>query len=114
MKFSDMMGKGQRKGATDTDDEPEGATSDAAATRFTPVAAESSIRLGGNRSELDEAAAAVGGGSPLADPSISEVVAELAPRAAGTRTAPVADAPVDTASWLDGMHEIDDDLLPGD
>jgi len=111
MKFSDMMGKGQRKGATDSEVATEDAGTDAAATRFTPVGAETPVRLGGTRSELDDAAAALGGGGPLEDPTISEVVAELAPRPATARTATAA--PADDGTWLDGISRIDDDLLPG-
>jgi hypothetical protein len=43
------------------------------------------------------------------EPSISEVVAELAPRPA---MAAVTDQQLDTSAWLDGIPSIDDDLLP--
>ena len=44
-----------------------------------------------------------------APPSISDVVAELAPRPADRRRGP---QPLDTGAWLDGIDAIDDDLLP--
>jgi hypothetical protein len=43
---------------------------------------------------------------PLGPPSISDVVAELAPRPETAGASP------DTGTWLDGIDTIDDDLLP--
>ena len=143
MKFSDMMGKRDR-GTTEAT-EPQ-LPADAATA---PPVPEAPIRLGGNRSELDEAAAAFGPGAvtheaaapppatgttsfvaapptaaappdaappvaappvptPEGPPSISDVVAELAPRP----VAAVTDQQLDTSAWLDGINSIDDDLLP--
>jgi hypothetical protein len=49
----------------------------------------------------------------LAPPSISDVVAELAPRpASASVAAAVTDQQLDTSAWLDGITSIDDDLLP--
>jgi WAS/WASL-interacting protein len=45
----------------------------------------------------------------IAPPSISDVVAELAPR---PNVAVVTDQQLDASSWLDGINSIDDDLLP--
>ena len=45
----------------------------------------------------------------LEQPSISDVVAELAPRPAA---AAVTDQQLDASAWLDGINSIDDDLLP--
>jgi hypothetical protein len=47
-------------------------------------------------------------------PSISDVVAELAPRpaTAPAAAAAVSDQQLDTSAWLDGINSIDDDLLP--
>jgi hypothetical protein len=125
MKFSDMMGKRDR-GTTEVT-EPD-LPSEA---RTAPPVPEAPVRFGGNRSELEEAAAAFGGSvtpppappappaptlpappappAVLAPPSISDVVAELAPRPA---SASVTDQQLDTSAWLDGINSIDDDLLP--
>jgi hypothetical protein len=128
MKFSDMMGKRDRRSSevTEPPRPPEAATA--------PPVPEAPVRFGGNRSELDEAAAAFGTEAttreaavapPAADPatfvaapppivepdgplSISDVVAELAPRP----VAAVTDQQLDTSAWLDGINSIDDDLLP--
>ena len=43
------------------------------------------------------------------EPSISEVVAELAPRPGAAR---VTDQQIDASAWLDDIPSIDDDLLP--
>ena len=133
MKFSDMMGKRDRGASEVTDPQrsPEAATA--------PPVPEAPVRFGGNRSELDEAVAAFGSdtvtreapvvppaappaaGAPAAvappttpgPPSISDVVAELAPRpATAPAAAAVTDQQLDTSAWLDGINSIDDDLLP--
>jgi len=114
MKFSDMMGKRDRGTTEVTEPElpPE--------ARTAPPVPEAPIRFGGNRSELEEAAAAFGTVTPppappavLAPPSISDVVAELAPRpASASVAAAVTDQQLDTSAWLDGINSIDDDLLP--
>ena len=112
MKFSDMMGKGDADTTEVT--EPELPTE----ARSAPPAPEAPIRFGGSRSDADDAAVeqvdaeATSGSAvapPLADPSISDVVAELAPRPS---TALVTDQQIDTSAWLDGISSIDDDLLP--
>ncbi len=126
MKFSDMMGKRDRGTTEVTDPQPPAEAATA------PPVPEAPVRFTGARSELDEAAAALGNGAvtreatvvppvaetvaftpaprpavePLGPPSISDVVAELAPRPA------TAGAPLDTGTWLDGIDTIDDDLLP--
>ncbi len=128
MKFSDMMGKRDRGTTEVTEPQP---PADAATA---PPVPEAPIRFTGVRSELDEAAAALGAGAvtheasavppvaetavftpaprpavePLAPPSISDVVAELAPRPA----AAVQGDPLDAGAWLDRVDTIDDDLLP--
>jgi len=144
MKFSDMMGKRDRGTAEVTEPElpPE--------ARTAPPVPEAPIRFGGNRTELDDAAAAFGSvappppappapaaapvealdetapaalapaaapaqPAPLAPPSISDVVAELAPRPASTpvpTAAAATDQQLDASAWLDGVNSIDDDLLP--
>ena len=127
MKFSDMMGKRDRGTTEVTEPQlpPEAASA--------PPVPEAPIRFGGNRSELGDAAAAVGGVAitqhgrataarrcpatftaapapvvePDGPPSIRDVVAELAPRPAAA-----TDQQLDTSAWLDGINSIDDDLLP--
>jgi hypothetical protein len=135
MKFSDMMGKRDRKATEVT--EPE-----APEARTAPPVPEAPIRLGGNRSELDDAVAAFGhvppsppaapaetgavtAPTPVVEapvvvrppapeppstgrPSIHEVVAELAPRTPSA----VTDQQLDASAWLDGINTVDDDLLP--
>jgi len=101
MKFSDMMGKDRR---TASDEE-----APTAATPPPPPPEAAPIRLGSERDELTDAAAALDPETPAepAPPSISDVVAELAPRV------PATDAgPRDPGSWLDGLTGVDDDLLP--
>ncbi len=118
MKFSDMMGKGSAKAPVEEAAE----TTDAAPT--TPWTAAQApgapIRFGsqpGEPSPGDAPTEPVG--TPalermLTEPSIMDVMHELAPRAgAPTSAASVAsEAELDTTSWLEGLGSIDDDLLP--
>lgn len=124
MKFSDMMGKKDRDTTEVAEPQPPPEAHSA------PPVPEAPIRFGGNRTDVHDPAATYGSGSitpeaspasplappeitatepsPLAQPSISDVVAELAPRPAAAAT----DQQLDASAWLDGINTIDDDLLP--
>jgi hypothetical protein len=109
MKFSDMMGKKDHD-ATEVD-EPELPPE----ARSAPPVPEAPIRFGGPPSDTAEPVVADGVGAiappdapALDQPSISDIVAELAPRPAAT----ASDEQLDTSAWLDGINTIDDDLLP--
>ena len=107
MKFSDMMGKGDKGGV----DAEVTETSTPPAQPSTPTVPDAPIRFGGTESvEAAQPESTVATDTELAPPSISDVVSELAPRAA----VPVAAAPaeLDATAWLEGLTEIDDDLLP--
>lgn len=150
MKFSDMMGKGERDGSTEVAEAIE-TDADSGSTALPPLDARSApsappadIRFSGGVTPAASAPPpAPPPAPPAADvpappvdappieappieaprlaPSISDVVAELAPRAAPASTAtavsaaPAAtatDEQLDTSAWLDGINDIDDDLLP--
>ena len=117
MKFSDMMGKGSAKAPVE---EPE--TTDAAPTTQWTAAPvpEAPIRFG-----PQPAVASIGDASTepvetplpervMSEPSIMDVMNELAPRPGGPTSAVSAasEAELDTTAWLEGLGSIDDDLLP--
>lgn len=121
MKFSDMMGKGERD-STVVEDATEVVTdpADAAATEV----AEAPIRFGGVRSDPAPTATAAPSveapvaSEPIVEPivptrdyALRDVVAELAPSARITPTV-ASDQELDATSWLEGLTSIDDDLLP--
>jgi len=110
MKFSDMMGKkdNDTTEVAEPDLPPE--------ARTAPPLPEAPIRFAANRSDLEEAGTTTPAPPELTtteprtlvQPSISDVVAELAPRPASAAT----DQQLDASAWLDGINTIDDDLLP--
>ena len=125
MKFSDMMGKGNKTEEAD-------AETAAVAARFSaPPVPEAPVQFGGNRSEttspleVPETLA-----TPVPEPVVAETVAtepvvhtiddqvsmadvmsELVPRVGASVTA-AAPAELDASAWLDGLTIVDDDLLP--
>jgi len=113
MKFSDMMGKG--KAATDEAD----AETEAVAARLkAPPMPEAPIRFGTPPvvaeeapTAIDEAAAIDMPAATDPQPAILEVMAELAPRKPEVSVA--SDQQLDATAWLEGLADIDDDLLPG-
>ena len=117
MKFSDMMGKSGKAAV----DEAE-ATETVPAPPSAPRAPEAPIRFGENRADTTEvplADADVATAPPVVEavvhePSVAEVMAELAPRAAPTPPAAARadDSELDATAWLEGLSTIDDDLLP--
>ncbi len=119
MKFSDMMGKGSDKAAV-----ADGEATEAAATptQWTPAPApEAPIRFGSQPAGSSGNATAEVGAieapvleRTLAQPSIMDVMNELAPRPGAPMAAASAasDAELDTTAWLEGLGSIDDDLLP--
>ena len=134
MKFSDMMGKRDRDTTEVTEPQlpPEAATAPPvpeAPIRFgqgRSAFEDATAAVGGGTitpprppaSPLASTAApeTVAAPPPLTtepprslEPSISEVVAELAPRPAA---AAVTDQQLDASAWLDDIPSIDDDLLP--
>ena len=118
MKFSDMMGKGSAKAA---DDETE-ATDTAAPTaqRAAASAPEAPIRFGSQPAESSsvdtptEPVTTPALEQLMSEPSIMDVMNELAPRAGGPTVAAssASEAELDTTAWLEGLGSIDDDLLP--
>ena len=132
MKFSDMMGPGEDS-ATDVEEDAPPA---APAARTAPPLPEAPVQLGGNRSQPpdDDPAPAVPAAeasvappviadppAPLEvaqpaarshEPLLSDVVAELAPRADFTSRTGASDEQLDATAWLEGLNTIDDDLLP--
>ena len=110
MKFSDMMGKGD-KGGVDADATE---TSTPSAQPSTPTVPDAPIRFGGTQSvESAQPESTVTTDTELAPPSISDVVAELAPRADAPVAATAASpAELDASAWLEGVTIVDDDLLP--
>ncbi len=130
MKFSDMMGKGNKTEEAD-------AETAAVAARFNaPPVPEAPVQFGGNRSEnttplevpeavatpVPEAVVAetVATEPPVAEPvvhtiddqvSMADVMSELVPRVGASVTA-AAPAELDASAWLDGLTIVDDDLLP--
>ena len=116
MKFSDMMGKGADKVSVDEAEATETATP---TTQWTAAPApEAPIRFGTPPAEASPGDASAGGPSAsartMSEPSIMDVMNELAPRpGAPTAAASAAsDAELDTTAWLEGLGSIDDDLLP--
>lgn len=118
MKFSDMMGKGSAKAAVE---EAEATDTAAATTQWTAAPApEAPIRFGSQPPESSSVAAPT---EPvetpkleplMSEPSIMDVMNELAPRPGGPTSAASAasEAELDTTAWLEGLGSIDDDLLP--
>ncbi len=121
MKFSDMMGKGAK-----TADDAETALPPAqvkappvpeAPIRFTPApgpaepVAEAPVAVTPTVPAAVEPApesALVEPGATQAQPAILDVMHELAPR-----RAEASDQELEASAWLDGLTQIDDDLLPG-
>ena len=118
MKFSDMMGKGAAKAAAE---ETEATDAAASATQGTaaPVP-EAPIRFGpppAESSSVDAPTEPVETPAleqPMSEPSIMDVMNELAPRPGAPTSAKSAasEAELDTTAWLEGLGSIDDDLLP--
>lgn len=139
MKFSDMMGQGD-EGGTDVEQDAPPLPPMPPAGRTTPSVPEAPVQFGGNRSEpanaepeaaapeveasiaapevaetptvTEPTAAPEAPPAARAEPLLSDVVAELAPRAGFTGKATASDEQLDTSAWLDGLGDIDDDLLP--
>ena len=142
MKFSDMMGDDENGTDVETDAPPLPPLPPT--TRSAAPLPEAPVRLGGNRSEPDDSAAgsatpteettaaqtparaaptadppdaALAAMTPTAapaDPLMSDVVAELAPRpgVAARSTGTASDDQLDATAWLEDLGSIDDDLLP--
>ena len=117
MKFSDMMGKGSAKAPVEETE----TTDPSPTTQWTAAPApEAPIRFGSQPavpSPSDAPTDAVETPLPervISEPSIMDVMNELAPRAVGPITAKgtASEAELDTTAWLEGLGSIDDDLLP--
>ena len=118
MKFSDMMGKGSAKAAAE---ETEATDTAAPTTQWTAAPApEAPIRFGSLPAESSSVDAPT---EPVEEPaleqlmnepSIMDVMNELAPRPGGPTAAAssASEAELDTTAWLEGLGSIDDDLLP--
>ena len=125
MKFSDMMGKGNKTEDADAE------TAAVTARLNAPPVPEAPVQFGGNRSEttspleVPETLAtpvpeAVVAETVATEPvvhtiddqvSIADVMSELVPRVGASVTA-AAPAELDASAWLDGLTIVDDDLLP--
>jgi hypothetical protein len=130
MKFSDMMGKGNKTEDADAE------TAAVAARLNAPPVPEAPVQFGGNRSEttspveVPEASTAPVTEPVMTEPvmtepvaiepvvhtidtqvSMADVMSELVPRVGASVTA-AAPAELDASAWLDGLTIVDDDLLP--
>ena len=125
MKFSDMMGKGNKTEDADAE------TAAVTARLNAPPVPEAPVQFGGNRSEtktpveVPEAVTAPVIEPPVTEPvatepvvhtidnrvSMADVMSELVPRVGASLTA-AAPAELDASAWLDGLTIVDDDLLP--
>ena len=125
MKFSDMMGKGNKTEDADAE------TAAVTARLNAPPVPEAPVQFGGNRSEtktpveVPEAVTAPVIEPPVTEPvatepvvhtidnrvSMADVMSELVPRVGASLTA-AAPGELDASAWLDGLTIVDDDLLP--
>ena len=125
MKFSDMMGKGNKTEDADAE------TAAVTARLNAPPVPEAPVQFGGNRSEttapveVPEAVTAPVIEPPVIEPpviepvvhtidnqvSMADVMSELVPRVGASLSA-AAPAELDASAWLDGLTIVDDDLLP--
>ena len=135
MKFSDMMGKGNKTEDADAE------TAAVAARLNAPPAPEAPVQFGGTRSEttspveVPEAITAPATEPIATEPivtepivtepivtepvvhtidtqvSMADVMSELVPRVGASVTA-AAPAELDASAWLDDLTIVDDDLLP--
>jgi hypothetical protein len=128
MKFSDMMGKDDQDATTEVAEAEPPANAPMLPpppieARRAPSVPGAEIRFGGVTTAAAPLPAAPSVAPAGLAPSISDVVAELAPRPPSTpsaapaasavsTTSAVTDQQIEASSWLDGINDIDDDLLP--